>query len=293
MIRETTIIQSRKVAPDDIRFIQQVIEQNPSWHRTRLSKELSATWNWRAANGQLKDMACRSLLRKLDAAGHICLPPPRRSANNHLRNKTIPYVPHTASPLHADLKTIAPVQILLAKTSTHQKLFNCLLAQYHYLGYKGTTGQNLKYLIIDQNNTPLACMLFGSAAWKSAPRDSFIGWNIQTRKRNLQLITNNMRFLILPWVRVPCLASHILGRVAKRICTDWTDKYGHPVHLLETFVESDRFAGTCYKAANWIRLGQTKGRTRNDRHNRICAPVKDIYVYPLRKNFRQELSCGS
>jgi hypothetical protein len=133
--------------------------------------------------------------------------------------------------------------------------------------------------------------LFGSAAWKTRPRDSFIGWDIDTRKSNLHLITNNMRFLILPWVRVPHLASHILGRIARRISGDWIDKYGHPIYLLETFVERDRFQGTCYKAANWVHVGQTQGRTRNDRDNSIRVPVKDVYLYPLGRSSLRRLNC--
>ncbi len=145
------------------------------------------------------------------------------------------------------------------------------------------------YLVRDHNNRPLACLLFGSAAWKTAPRDSFIGWDRQRRKRNLCYITNNMRFLILPWVKVQHLASHILSRVSRRICSDWIKKYNHPVHLLETFVDRTRFQGTCYKAANWILTGQTQGRTRNDRDRTIKVSPKDIYVYPLIKNFRKRL----
>jgi hypothetical protein len=144
---------------------------------------------------------------------------------------------------------------------------------------------------LDNNRTPLACLLFGSAAWKTRPRDSFIDWTSATRKRNLHFITNNMRFLILPWVKVPHLASHILGRIAKRISSDWVEKYGHPIYLLETFVERDRFRGTSYRAANWMCVGHTRGRTRNDRDNSIRVPVKDIYLYPLCRDFRRYLNC--
>jgi len=136
---------------------------------------------------------------------------------------------------------------------------------------------------------PVACLLFGSAAWKCADRDRFLGWDRATRERNLQRLTNNTRFLILPWVRVPHLASHVLALVARRIRADWQSKYGHPVHALETFVDRSRFKGTCYRAANWVRLGATQGRTRNDRQHRIQAPVKDIYPYPLIPDFRKEL----
>ncbi|UJS21710.1 MAG: DUF4338 domain-containing protein [Candidatus Brocadia sp.] len=164
-----------------------------------------------------------------------------------------------------------------------------MLALYHYLGSSRMAGENMKYIVFDRNANPLACILFGSPAWKVAPRDSFIGWDILARKHSLHLITNNPCFLILPWVRVPHLASHILGLIARRIRNDFVHKYGHPVYLLETFVERERFQGTCYKAANWQLVGQTKGRTRNDRYNTIRVPTKDIYLYPLIPNFREAL----
>ena len=147
----------------------------------------------------------------------------------------------------------------------------------------------MKYLIFDREDRPLACLLFGSAAWKTLPRDEFIGWNVSARKANLNLITNNMRFLILPWVKVPHLASHILGKVARRISSDWIKRYSHPIYMLETFVEKERFHGTCYRAANWTWVGQTKGRSRNDRYTTLKVPIKDIYLYPLVKRFREAL----
>ena len=150
----------------------------------------------------------------------------------------------------------------------------------------------MKYLVFDKNDNPLACLLFGSAAWKCASRDEYIGWSSKVREANINLVTNNMRFLILPWVKVPHLASHILSQVARRITTDWEEKYGHPVYLLETFVEKERFRGTCYRAANWTRVGETTGRSRNDRYSTLKVPVKDIYLYPLRKRFREALCHG-
>jgi hypothetical protein len=168
-------------------------------------------------------------------------------------------------------------------------LFNYLLSSYHYLGHNTTVGENMKYLVQDRYGRPLACFLWGSAAWKTAPRDDFIGWDHRSRERNLNYTTNNTRFLILPWVRVPHLASHILSQVSKRICSDWMSKYSHPIYLLETFVDCCRFRGICYQAANWILLGRTEGRTRNDRGHTIHVSHKDVYVYPLLKGFRRKL----
>jgi len=167
--------------------------------------------------------------------------------------------------------------------------FNAYLARYHYLPYRSTVGENLGYLVQDRHGRDLACALFGAAAWKTQPRDAFIGWTTDERQTHLGRVVNNSRFLILPWVRVPELASHILGRVARRVARDWQAHYGHPIVLLETFVERERFRGSCYRGANWLHVGQTQGRTRQDRQHQLQAPVKDVFVYPLQRNFRQQL----
>ena len=255
---KTTTLQGREITKDDIELVRRLIEAHPSWNRTRLSRELCLLWNWRAANGQVKDMACRTLLSKLEQRGHITLPR-RHSPGRGCRRLSISYLPHNTTPIVCSLKTLEPVQVDLVKDIGLLDLFPCLLSRYHYLGFSGTVGENMKYLVFDREYNPLACLLFGSAAWKCAPRDEFIGWDDRARKVNLQFLTNNMRFLILPWVRVLHLASHILGRVARRISADWMKKYGHPLYLLETFVERDRFRGVCYQAANWLLVGQTEG----------------------------------
>ena len=288
-MNEQMVIQGRTVTADDLQLIRRLIKDNPSWHRKRLSIELCQYWNWRAANGQLKDMSCRSLLLKLARGGHVTLPPPLRSANNSHRHRNIQFVPHQRSPIIANLQTLRPIYITSVQHGEQQQLFKTFLARYHYLGYSGTVGENIKYLAFDRNDNPLACLLFGAAAWNIAPRDRFIGWDAETRKRNLHLLTNNMRFLILPWIGVPHLASHLLGHVAKRICADWQNKYNHPIYVLETCVEHQRFYGTCYQAANWRYVGQTKGRSRNDRYNSIQVPIKDVYLYPLTPDFQEVL----
>jgi hypothetical protein len=164
------------------------------------------------------------------------------------------------------------------------------LSEFHYLGYRGTVGENLQYTVTDTENRLLACLLFGSAAWKCKPRDEYIGWNPDQRARNLFLLTNNTRYLILPWIRVPHLSSWILGRVLRRLSEDWQRKYGHPIALVETFVERERFAGTSYKASNWLCLGTTTGRSRQDRRHTIQVPIKDVYLYPFDPKFRKELA---
>ena len=289
MEQGTMVIQGRRLSEADIKFIRQLLAENPSWHRTRLSCELCTLWDWRNDRGRLKDMACRSLLLKLEQAGHLVLPPRRRPSINHLRNHDLQEAPHRKEPIRSRLRERTPIDLMPIHRRDEQALFATFLSQYHYLGYTGSVGENLKYLIFDRQGQPLACSLFGSAAWRVAPRDRFIGWDDTTRRARLHLITNQMRFLILPWVQVPHLASHLLSRVAKRIRGDWVEKYGHPVHLLETFVERDRFRGTCYQAANWLCVGETTGRTRNDRVNAVHAPRKAIYVYPLTRHFRKDL----
>ena len=277
-------IQGRVVTPRDLETIRQLIEENPAWHRTRLSRELCTRWGWNRANGSPKDMACRTLLLKLERMGLLRLPARRGPSVNGFRNRSIRWVPHAIDPIVGALEELQPIAVHPVQDHADHERFACLLARYHYLGYRGTVGENLKYLALDRRGRPLACLLFGSAAWKVAPRDAFIGWRLSVRRWNLPYITNNMRFLIVPWVRVPQLASYVLARIARRVRRDWEERYGHPVYLLETFVERDRFRGTCYRAANWTSVGMTTGRTRNDSRHRIEVPVKEVFVYPLGRN---------
>lgn len=275
----------------DVELIRRLLADNPSWGRKRLSKELCECWSWRGPNGQLKDMACRNLLLRLERAAVIELPPRQRRSTNAFRNRSIEDVPHQTDAIDGPLGHVVPLSIELAASgSDAAPLFKCLLSRYHYLGLRNTAGANIKYLVRDRAGRPLACLLFASAAWKTAPRDAFIGWDAQTRERNLFLLANNTRFLILPWVKIPHLASHVLSRASRRLSADWEARYASPIYLLETFVDRERFRGTCYRAANWLCVGQTKGRTRADRNHTIEAPIKDIYLYPLSKNFQRKLS---
>lgn len=284
-------IQGRHLTEQDIAWIRELLENQPEWNRTRLSRELCAAWNWTNANGQLKDMACRTMLLKLERLGYIALPTPRAVGVGNAR-RIVRSVAHDTTAIVSSLHGLLPLRIELVRTPGASALFRHLLATYHYLGFCGTVGENMKYLIRDRHGRPLACLLFGSAAWKVESRDAWIGWTPDVRRNALPLVTNNMRFLILPWVRVPHLASHLLSRIARRIRQDWLDKYGHPVNLLETFVEQERFRGTCYQAANWIRVGHTQGRSRNDTHHTLVVARKNVYVYPLIPNAREVLSHG-
>ncbi len=284
------VLQGREVSGADIDLIRSLLTDHPGWGRTRLSEELCRLWDWCNAQGRIKDMAARSLLLKLERSGHVQLPPRRRPSSNGLRNRSLPLVAHTSEPIRCELRDLRPLAVKVVEArSADLQLFNCLLSRYHYLGHRNTVGENIRYLLRDRMGSPLACVLFGSAAWKCAVRDAWIGWDRKVRERNLQGLTNNTRFLVLPWVEVPHLASHVLGCLARRVRGDWQAKYGHPVHALETFVDRSRFRGTCYRAANWIGLGATQGRTRNDRKHRIQVSVKDVYLYPLIPDCRQAL----
>jgi len=290
-MNKTVKLQGRELTADDIDFVRQLIADNPSWHRRKLSIALAEAWDWRNAKGDLKDMASRTLMLKLHDRGIIELPPRRRPPVKRSAQGQIQMVLHDASPLEAPLSALQPLKVVtVTPRSEHEPLYNCLLASYHYLSYTGTVGENMKYLILDNQDRPLACLLFGSSAWSAADRDAHIGWDRETRQRNVNFTTNNTRFLVLPWVRVKCLASHVLGLVTRRIGQDWQERYGHRVYCLETFVERGRFRGTCYQAANWQRVGQTQGRSRNDRYTKLSVPVKDIYLYPLQRDYRRQLS---
>jgi hypothetical protein len=284
------VIQGRKVTPEILAQVRGLIGEQTDWSRRRLALELCRRWQWYNATGQIKDMAARSFLDKLEARGWIELPPRqgRRGPGFAPRLAALPTPP--SAEVEESLAQLRPLQwqVFSARQAPAAR-FNAYLARYHYLPYRSTVGENLGYLVQDRYGRDLACALFSAAAWKTRPRDVFIGWTPDERQTHLGWVVNNSRFLILPWVRVPELASHILGRVARRVARDWQAHYGHPVVLLETFVERERFRGSCYRAANWLHVGQTQGRTRQDRQHQLQAPVKDVFVYPLRHNFREQL----
>ncbi len=281
-----------QIKATEIEVIKKLIAENPTWGRKRLSIELCQIWGWLHPDGHPKEISCRDLLRRLDAKGLIGLPP--RLTKAFLkpgRPHRIQFMLHDTTQIAADIKDILPIRLEIVPERTFQiQEFKSLIDQYHYLGFDRNVGENLKYMVYSWQGKLLACLLFGSAAWSCAPRDQFIGWNTVSRRNHLIYTTNNTRFLILPWVKVPHLASHILGLIVRRIAADWQSKYSHPLYLLETFVEKERFKGTCYKAANWIHVGETTGRSRNDRYSNLQVPIKEIYLYPLHRHFREVLA---
>jgi hypothetical protein len=265
-----------------------LLHNHPLWNRSHLSRELCIRWNWRRPDGQIKDMACRELLRKLEFRTLINLPPSQ--CPGPVRLPTIEPVEVDQSPISCMLSDIQPVRIVNPRDCVeYEKAFNFLVKEYHYLSYVRPVGQNMKYILLDRNDHFLGCLLFGAAAWKSEERDRWIGWAADVRERNLGLICNNTRFLILDWVKVPHLASHALGACLRRLAQDWKERYGSDIVLVETFVDTTRYMGTCYMAANWLKIGRTKGRGRQDRNFKLKVPIKDILVYPLRRDFRKLL----
>ena len=282
--------RGRDVTREDILDICRLIEQHPNDSRRRLSSRLCEAWQWRQANGALRDMVCRGLLLMLERAGQISLPPVRYVRHNPLANRARPEpVPIDTTPIESRLRSIQPLVFEQVRRTSREPLFNSLIQEHHYLGYEQPVGEHLKYLIGAQGR-PIAC-----AAWSSAPRhigsrDGYIGWSAEARRRNIRFLAYNTRFLILPWVRVEHLASHILGRMAARISDDWQQAYGHPIYFLETFVDPERFRGTCYRAADWVLLGKTTGRGKQSNSYVPNRPIKEVLGYPLNRNFRDLLS---
>ncbi len=277
------VIQGRRVSLEQLQGLRQWIEEHPQWSRKRLARQLCERWQWRDARGRLKDFAARSLLLKLEALGHIKLPPLRLHQRRGPRPRPRWEGWQPPAPWSASLAEIRPVRVApVSASSPAARRWAFYLDRYHYLGLH-TVGENLGYLAVDAQGREVAALLFGAPAWRCAARDRFLGWDDATRRQRLHTLANNTRFLILPWVRVPYLASHVLGQVARRIGADWRAKYGHGLQWLETFVEQARFRGSCYRAANWQHVGQTTGRSRQDRDHTRRVPVKDVYLYPLER----------
>jgi hypothetical protein len=278
------------ITPERIEQINMLIEANPGWHRTKLSQELCRLWGWIGENGQIKDVSCRDVLRALDAAGKIKLPEKLMHGRSKGGAEQFALMLHSMSPVEAALADLAPLVFEVVSGKGKLAEFKSYIAQHHYLGYDRSIGENIKYFVHSKDGVPLACLMFGSASWSCKPRDVHVGWDNAQRKSALRYVTNNSRFLIYPWVRVPHLASHILSQTCRRISSDWELKYGHPLFMLETFVECGRFKGTSYKSANWECVGKTAGMGRNCKTAVGVLPIKDIYIYPLHKRYREKLN---
>lgn len=284
--------RGRTLTQRDVEFVRQLIAAHPEASRRALSKLLCEAWNWRQANGALRDMVCRGLMLELHRSGAITLPPVRQvPRNNIVERRVLKPASVDSTPLRAKLSEIRPLEFRQVRRTAEEKLFNSLIEEHHYLGYTRPVGEHLKYMVFS-GGRPIACLAWCSAPRHLGPRDRFIGWSAEARRRNVQFIAYNTRFLIMPWTRVPHLASHILGHTARVISGDWERFYAHPVHFLETFVDPSRFRGTCYRAANWVKLGRTTGRGHNAPTKKPRVPVKEILGYPLTKHFRELLGCA-
>jgi len=288
---ETWRYRGQTISAEQVGFLRQFIAAHPASSRWKLSRQLCEALDWKQANGALRDGVCRGLLLLLERAGQIELPPVRRHIRGQRpseRSRPTALLLDT-TPLARPLAELGPVEIQPVRRTADEPLFNSLLEQYHYLGYEQPVGEHLKYLVWAQGR-PVACLAWSSAPRHLGARDRFIGWDPPARRRNLHLIAYNTRFLMLPWIQAPHLASHILGRMARRISADWEQLYAHPIYLLETFVDPSRFRGTCYRAANWRVVGYTTGRGKDDQTNRPNRPLKQILVLPLRSDFRRRLA---
>ena len=282
--------RGRTVDDTEIAFLRDFIAAHPELSRCALSRRICEVWHWKQANGAPREMVCRGLMLALERAGHIELPPIRFKVRNHLAERERPeaVVPDNR-PVRGPFNELGLLDFQPVRRTTQEALFNSLMEQYHYLGYEQPVGEHLKYLV-SSSGQAIACLAWCSAPRHLASRDRFIGWSAEARKRNLPLLAYNTRFLILPWVKVPHLASHILGRMAKLVPRDWQQMYAHPVYWLETFIDPARFKGTCYRAANWITLGRTTGRGHNARTKKATQPVKELLGLPLTPQFRELLS---
>ena len=287
--------RGRVITAAEVESIRQLITQHPGANRRQLSLRLCEAWGWKQANGALRDMVCRGLLLELARAGHLELP----SATHVHRNPSTRGATHGAkalapllldtTPLEGPLRALRPLEFQQVRRTPEEPLFNYLVAEHHPLGYARPVGEHLKYLVYAAGR-PIACLAWSSAPRHLGARDRFIGWAAEVRHRNIRFLAYNPRYLIVPWVCVPHLASHVLGQMARRIAADWERIYGHPIYFLETFVDLERYRGTCYRAANWVVMGRTTGRGKNDQTHRPNRSIKEVLGYPLVKDFRVRLA---
>src|SRR5712691_5371354 len=277
--------RGREISHQDILYIRALIDRHPSESRRKLSTRLCEAWQWRQNNGALRDMVCRGLLLMLERAGQITLPPVSYVRHNPLAKRARPEPARIdVTAIEDRLRNLQPLEFEQVRRTSKEPLFNSLLEEHHYLGYEQPVGEHLKYLVWAQGR-PVACLAWSSAPRHLGSRDRYLGWSAEARRRNIRFLAYNTRFLILPWVEVPHLASHLLARMTKRLSEDWERLYQHPIYVVETVVDPTRFRGTCYRAANWIRLGETTGRGKDDHTNRPNRSLTEVLGYPLTQRF--------
>lgn len=284
--------RGRVLTVSDIEFIRELIAAHPKLSRRKLSAKLCEAWDWRQRNGVLCSMTARGLMLMLHRAGHIELPPVRRTNPNPLakRQKPAPVaadVDRTA--LHVPLSRVQPLELRLVRRTPLEALFNSLIEEHHYLGYTQPVGAHLKYMVFADQRV-IACLAWCSAVRHLGPRDRYIGWSPEARRQNIRFVAYNTRYLIMPWVSVRHLASHLLGRMSRQLVVDWGRIYGHPLYFLETFIDPELYRGTCYRAANWVSLGRTTGRGKGDQTKKPNRPLKEVLGYPLTRRFRERMA---
>jgi len=281
--------RGRDILSKDVKSIEKLIAAGTQSRRA-LSQKVCRAWGWVQPNGKLCDATCRGLLLALHRAGHITLPEPRWKSSRPRRRPGVPLQPVEVDTgaVRGSLRSLGPLTLREVRYSADERLVNGLVHQYHYLGYVQPVGEYLKYLVTMQDR-PIACFCWSSAPRHLGPRDRHIGWAPEVRKANLRFVAYQTRFLILPWVEVPHLASHLLGRMSRQLSADWERVYAHPVLFTETFVDPTRYRGTCYRAANWVWMGRTTGRGKNDQTGRANRSLKDVWGYPLVTDFRERL----
>jgi hypothetical protein len=285
--------RGRPIHSADVAFIRELIAAHPSDSRRRLSQRLCKAWEWRQTNGALRDMVCRGLMLELHRAGHIVLPPVRQAPHNPLLQRASPTpVEVDQSPIECRLRDLGPLTFRQVRRTPEEALFNSLLHEHHYLGYSRPVGEHLKFMVW-AGERPVALFAWSSAPRHLGPRDRFLGWSAEARRCNIRGVAYNTRYLVLPWVRVDHLASHLLARMTRQLSDHWQQHYGHPVYFAETFVDTTRHKGTCYRAANWVCLGRTQGRGKDDLTHRPNRTIKDVLGLPLVRDFRQRLSAMS
>lgn len=282
-------LRGRDVTPAQLEAIRGLIENQPGISRRALSIRVCEDWGWKQPNGELCDVKCRALLLVLERGGHLQLPAPRWYAKQpavRVRRATPPLIDER--PLTCTLAEVGTIEIRQVRRTREEPLVQALLDAHHYLGYCRPVGEHLKYLV-SAGERPLGCFIWSSPPRCLAPRDRYIGWSPVERRAGVHLVAYQSRFLILPWVRVPHLASHLLGAMNRRLSADWQRVYAHPIHFVETFVDPELYRGTCYKAGNWIHLGMTTGRGKNSVTSTPNRSLKEVYGYALRKDFRELL----
>jgi Druantia protein DruA len=281
--------RGREVGAADVDFINEFIAQRAGASRRALSIQLCEAWGWTQPNGQVCDVQCRGLMLALHRAGHIELPAPQwRAKGPARRTRPVPVAELDTTPIECGLRELGPLDFLQVRRTKDEPLVQALLEQHHYLGYVRPVGEHLKYLV-SARGRPIACFCWSSAPRHLGPRDRFIGWKPRARRAHIHYVAYQPRYLIMPWVRVPHLASHLLGIMTRRLSHDWEQMYAHPVYLAETFVDPELYRGTCYRAANWTMVGMTTGRGKDSTSKIPNRSLKQVYVYPLAKRFRARL----